>query len=130
LGDEGKTVMVDAMDNRQEHIMKHSQLKNTPWLRMPDLAEQLKKTEAPAILKNINDHIQQHMQFASQSAVNTAAGQAPGAPQSGGNAVMGTGPSMSSLAPKDTDQVGVDNKAQGQVVAAGTSLPGMPNQPK
>jgi hypothetical protein len=51
--------MVIALDNHEQHIAAHTRLFSTPWLRKPDLAQQLDIANAPQIMQMIQQDIQQ-----------------------------------------------------------------------
>lgn len=121
----GETVLVNALDNHQTHIAKHTQLFSVPWMRKPDLAQKLQITNAPQIQQTIQQHIMQHMQFLKNnqaSTVQTNAPVAPGAPQAAPQPALGHLPQPSGAAPPNSPQ-------QGAAVAQGTHLPSPPSQP-
>lgn len=124
----GETVMVNAMDNHEDHIKTHTRLFATPWLRKPALAQKLQIQNAPAIQQSIQAHIQQHMQYLGQNQANqtaTQAGVQPGQQQSNPSAALGHAP-----APQPSPAAPINAPAQGGAISAGTHLPGQPKQPQ
>lgn len=126
---DGSQVLVNALDNHQEHIMTHTRLLATPWLRKPELAQQLGMQNAPTIMQNVMNHIQQHMGFLAGDAGNqqaTNAGAQPGEPPGPNHPALGhspPGPQPSPAAPPNANvqaQAGQDN----------THLPSQPRQPQ
>jgi hypothetical protein len=126
---DGEQVLVNALDDHNAHIMMHTRLFATPWLRKPDLASKLGLTNAPTIMSTIQQHIQQHMQFLSSNQSNqiaTTAGQPPGAPPQPNLPPMGHNPP----APPPSPAAPQNAPAQGGAVQDHTSLPAQPNMPK
>lgn len=124
---DGQQIMVNALDDHQSHVLKHTRLLSTPWLRNPALAEKLNMTNAPQIQQVIQQHIQQHMQFMAGNAGNATAiagAQPPGAaPQAPNPVLTGQHPQMPSAAAP------INAPAQAGAQMAGTHLPNPPGQP-
>ena len=125
----GEQVMVNALDDHNAHIMMHTRLFATPWLRKPDLASKLGLTNAPTIMSTIQQHIQQHMQFLSNNQSNqvaTTAGQPPGAQP------HPLPPAMGHMQPPAQPSPGAPQGAPAQAGAVEdhTSLPAQPAMPK
>jgi hypothetical protein len=55
----GEQVLVNALDDHNAHVMMHTRLSATPWLRKPDLAQKLGITNAPQIMQIVQNHIMQ-----------------------------------------------------------------------
>jgi hypothetical protein len=55
----GEQVLVNALDDHNAHVMMHTRLSATPWLRKPDLAQKLWITNAPQIMQIVQNHIMQ-----------------------------------------------------------------------
>jgi hypothetical protein len=125
----GDQVLVNALDNHQEHIMTHTRLLATPWLRKPQLAQELGMTNAPTIMQGIMAHIQQHMGFLQGNQTNQAmtnAGAQPGEPPGPVHPAMGHSPPggqpPSGAAPQNAP-------AQAQAGQVNSHMPQQPQQP-
>ena len=126
-------ILAIALDNHEAHIAAHKTLLATNWLRNPAIAQQMGKTDAPAIMQNIMSHIQEHMQFLSQNQTNTVqttAAQPPGAAQTQRSPAMGHQPHAGGAGvPSPSPDAGVNNPSQGTSVALGVKMPNQPAQP-
>jgi hypothetical protein len=124
----GDQVLVNALDNHQEHIMTHQRLLSTPWLRKPDLAQQLGMTNAPQIMQNVMNHIQQHMGFLAGDHSNqmaTNAGAQPGEPPGPVHPALGHSPPS----PQPSPAAPANAPAQAQAQQIGSHLPQQPRPP-
>lgn len=122
---EGEQILVNALDNHEEHIKLHTRLFATPWLRKPSLAEKLKIPNAPQIMQTIMQHIQEHMQYLGQNQGSNAAatsGMQPGQPEQAPSAAMGH-------APAGNEPSGGPQMPPNQA-SNGIAMPAQPGQPQ
>lgn len=128
-------VLVNALDNHEQHIQTHARLFSTPWLRKPDLAQRLGQTNAPMVLSTIQQHIQQHMGFLQQNqtaGAMHAAGAQPGQPGAAPGPAMGGphpppgGPGNAQDGPPMTPQVAATAQQTNTAMPAAPGQPSMP----
>jgi len=125
---DGQEILVNALDNHQQHIQMHQRLFATPWLRNPAIAAKLGIQNASQIMTIIQQHIMQHMQFMQGNQTNqiaTTAGQQPGQPETPPQPALGHAPP----APPPNGAAPVNAPAQGQQAQVGSHLPNMPTMP-
>lgn len=122
---QGDSVLVNSLDDHENHIKMHTRLLATPWLRKPDLAQKLNIQNAPAIMQNVMGHIMQHMQALGSNQVSstqTSAGQQPGQPEQAPSAALGHMPQASPDVPQN-------NPAQAVPASGGPAMPAPPSMP-
>lgn len=122
----GDQVLVNALDNHEQHIAMHTRLFATPWMRKPSLAQKLNIMNAPQLMQNVQQHIQEHMQYLQQNqagSVAATAGQQPGQP------VQQPSPALGHM-PAASPDVGINNPAQAQQSAKLPNQPSAPGMPQ